>query len=100
MNRGTFKDKTSLFYLTKPKNLNLISSPIEQKISKNENGFSISLSSNYLQKNIFLYSTVKGKFSDNYFDLLPGEIKKIQFTSKSNSLENVKIKTLNELINL
>ena len=98
--KGTFKDKTSLFYLTKPKNLNLAQSPIKQKISKNKDGFSISLSSNYLQKNVFLYSTVKGKFSDNYFDLLPGEIKKIQFTSKSNSLENVKIKTLNELINL
>ena len=100
MIRGSFKNKSSLFYLVKPKNLKLRQSYIEQNISKTKSGFSISLSSQTLQKNIFLHSNIKGHFSDNYFDLLPGEIKKIQFKTKSKSLDDLKIKTLNQLINL
>ena len=48
---------------------------------------------------MFLYSEVKGHFSDNFFDLLPNKIVEIEFKTEAEKLKDLKIKTLNEFVN-
>lgn len=99
------KHQKSLYYLSNPKNLKLSSDPI-QNIYINErptkDGFDIYLLADDLKKNVFLSTNVKGSFSDNYFDLLPGKAYVIHFKTdtKEFKLEDLKIKSLNDLVNL
>lgn len=61
------------FYFVYPKELKLKSPVIELTTSKTNEGYSITLTSKKLAKNVFL-STKDGKgfFTDNFFDLIPG----------------------------
>ncbi len=93
----TFNEKTSLFYLEKPKNLNLLKGAISKTITKTATGFSISLKSTVLQKDLFLITKQKGHFSDNFFDLLPNKEVLIEFTSNAKTLDGLQIKSLNML---
>jgi len=93
-----FNNERSLFYLVKPKDLNLPKGIITKVITKTVSGFKIELSSTTLQKDMFLYSVEKGHFSDNYFDLLPNEIRTIEFKTTAKSLEDLKLKRFNNLI--
>ncbi len=63
-----------------------------------KNAFSITLTSKTLQKNVFLNADVKGKWSDNFFDLLPNQPKTIYFYTHSKSLPKLRYKSLNNLI--
>jgi beta-mannosidase len=66
-------------------------------INKSPEGYLIMLSSNQLAKNVYLVSGQKGSFSDNFFDLLPGEMRTVTFKTKDNSTgfeRNLKILTL------
>jgi beta-mannosidase len=92
-----FDTQTSFHYFAKPKDLNLPKGGIDKKIFKTNNGFSIRLKSNVLQKELFLFTDEKGHFSDNFFDLMPNETKVITFTSDSETLPDLKIKTLNTI---
>jgi beta-mannosidase len=92
-----FDTHTSFYYFTKPKDLNLPQGDIDKKIFKTNKGFSIRLKSNVLQKELFLFTKEKGHFSDNFFDLMPNETKVITFTSESETLSDLKIKTLNTM---
>ena len=92
-----FDTHTSFYYFTKPKDLNLPKGDIDNKIFKTNKGFSIRLKSNVLQKELFLFTKEKGHFSDNFFDLMPNETKVITFTSESETLSDLKIKTLNTI---
>jgi beta-mannosidase len=94
----TFDNKTRLFYFKKPKDLKLKKSPIDRTITKTTNGFLITLKSTTLQKNVFLHTKVKGHFSDNYFDLMPNETIIIKFETESFTLDDLKIKSLNDVI--
>jgi beta-mannosidase len=85
-------------YLVKPKALKLKEAPISQRITKIKNGFKITLKSTTLQKNIFLYTKEKGHFNDNYFDLLPNNEIDIEFTSDAPILNDLKLKSLNDLL--
>ena len=93
-----FNNKLSYFFLVKPKDLELTQESIIKTITKTENGFQIVLTSSTLQKDVFLFCNNKGHFSDNYFDLLPNEIKTIHFETEGKSLDDLKIKTLNGLL--
>ena len=93
-----FNNTTSTFYLTKPKDLKLQNVEITKEITKTSSGFNIKLSSTTLQKDVFLFSKAKGHFSDNYFDLLPNETIEIDFETDFKTLEDLKIKTLNQFI--
>ena len=93
-----FNDVKSMYYLAKPKDLKLKKAPIEQTITKTANGFKITLQSTTLQKDVFLYAKAKGHFSDNYFDLLPHTSITIEFETEAERLEDLKIKTLNDLL--
>ncbi|MDG1398810.1 MAG: glycoside hydrolase family 2 protein [Polaribacter sp.] len=91
-----FNSQKSLFYFTKPKELNLPKEKIKTKFIKNKNGFSIYLKSKVLQKDVFLSTNEKGHFSDNFFDLLPNQEIQVEFNTKSKKVLNLKIKTLNK----
>ena len=90
-----FGETNALHYFAKPKDLNLIRSEIFSEISKNENGFLVTLSAKSLHKDVFLFSSEKGKWSDNFFDLIPGEEKVVQFTTQAKKL-NFEMKSLNQ----
>jgi beta-mannosidase len=69
------------FYFSSPKDLKLQKAQITKVIKVTDNGYSIMLTSDKLVKNLFLSTDEKGRFSDNYFDLLPGEKVQINFTT-------------------
>ena len=92
-----FNNQTSFYYFAKPKDLNLPKAAIEKEIVKTKKGFSIRLKSSVLQKEVFLFTKEKGHFSDNFFDLMPNEIKVITFKSDIETLSDLKIKTLNKI---
>ena len=92
---ATFNENSSLFYLEKPKNLNLLKGEISKTITKTATGFSISLKSTVLQKDLFLITKQKGHFSDNFFDLLPNKEVVIEFISDAKTLDDLQMKSLN-----
>ncbi|MFD1135187.1 beta-mannosidase [Paenibacillus urinalis] len=57
----------------------------EVKITEVEgpDGTRFVLESNMLAKQVWLDSEVEGVFSDNFFDLLPGEVKEVSFASRT-----------------
>lgn len=92
-----FNGHKSFYYFEKPKNLNLPKGKIAKQITKTQKGFLITLKSSVLQKDVFLHTQTKGRFSDNFFDLLPNEIKTLFFETDVKSLKDLKIKTLNNI---
>ncbi|WP_430413236.1 beta-mannosidase [Kordia sp.] len=88
---------TSLFYLVKPKDLELSVNEIDTFITKRSEGFAIQVSSKTLQKDVFLHTKVKGHFEENFFDVLPGETKTILFKTDSDTIDDLALKTLNEM---
>lgn len=93
---ASFQGESSNFYFVKPKELDLKPSKIQHKITKIEGGFEIEISSDVLQKDVFLHTKEKGHFSDNFFDLLPNETKTIFFETKAESIDDLKLKSLNQ----
>lgn len=79
--------ESTLFYFEKPKNLELTEPKVTIRY-RNEN--TMEISTDVLAKNIFL-SSDKVHFSDNYFDLLPGEKKEIYFEG---TIKKVDVKSL------
>jgi len=73
---------SNLLYLAFSKELNLSKPNITKKIKSTSNVFRIELSADRLVKNLYLSLDEDGFFSDNFFDLLPGEKKAVNFTSK------------------
>lgn len=67
------------FYFVKPKDMNLFKPEIKITIEKEEDHFVLVLLSDVLAKNVFVDCRVNGKYSDNYFDLIPGEETIIKF---------------------
>jgi beta-mannosidase len=94
----TLNTSKYLSFLAKPKNLKLKISAIRSEISKTDFGFQIRLSSTTLEKDVFLFCNDTGIFSDNYFDLLPNEVKIIDFKTDVKTLDSLKIKTFNSFI--
>ncbi|CAM1363008.1 beta-mannosidase [Tenacibaculum xiamenense] len=92
-----FNKESRIIYLTKPKNLKLKKAPITTSIKKTENGFSVCLKSVTLQKDVFLHTTEKGRFTDNFFDLLPNTETTVKFITNANNIGDLKIKNLNSI---
>ena len=63
----------------------------------------MTLSSSKLAKDVFIQIPVQGaRFSDNFFDLLPGENKKITITSpdiKKGEQQNITVKHVRDTYN-
>ncbi|MBV6439612.1 MAG: hypothetical protein EPGJADBJ_01257 [Saprospiraceae bacterium] len=68
-----------LFYLCPPKKLALPKTSVSLKVEQVNDGYQLSLESAKLAKNVLLGTDADGFFSDNYFDLLPGERKTVLF---------------------
>lgn len=96
--RIRFAEAEYLHYFTKPKALQLQQGSIKTEIVSTETGFSIRLSSETLQKDVFLSTKDKGVFDENFFDLLPHTSKTIHFKTADKSTPRLTIKTLNQLI--
>ena len=71
---------------------------IQTEITKTGDGFRIKLSSETLQKDVFLFTTEKGKFHDNFFDILPNEVMLIYFKTEAEHLDDLQLKTFNNFI--
>ncbi|WP_299608655.1 glycoside hydrolase family 2 protein [uncultured Aquimarina sp.] len=94
-----FEGKKANFYLVRPKDLRLPEHNVQLEMTKVSEGYEITVSSSSLQKDVFLYTDKKGHFEDNFFDILPGETKKLLFQTKGDiKLEDIKVKTLNSVI--
>ena len=62
------------FYFKPFKSLDIPKPKVEYTITKADNGFNIELKTDKLAKNVYMQiGDEEGFFSDNYFDLLPGE---------------------------
>ncbi len=95
-----FGQSEYLHYFVSPKDLKLTKDKKETEISieidKTKEGFRVTLSSKTLQKNVFLMTDTKGKFEDNFFDLLPNESKIIFFSTENKNTPKLQYKTLNQ----
>ncbi|MDO1502404.1 glycoside hydrolase family 2 protein [Winogradskyella maritima] len=95
---ATYQGQTFLHYFERPKNLKLKQSLINKSISKTADGFLIELQSETLQKDVFMFSNLKGHFEDNFFDLLPNQTRAIQFKTDATELDDLQIKTFNTFV--
>ncbi|HHT22968.1 MAG TPA: glycoside hydrolase family 2 protein [Bacteroidales bacterium] len=89
-----------IHYFDVPKNLNLPETNIQTKVKQENGKITVTLSSKRLAKDVFIEFPVQGaKFTDNFFDLLPGEKRVITITSpkiKQNEKYEISVKHLRE----
>jgi beta-mannosidase len=65
---------TDFHYFTRPKDLKLKDPQLTFKLDVHRDTIEITLKAINLAKNVFLYGDgINGQFSDNYFDILPGQ---------------------------
>lgn len=69
----------NFIYFSSSKNLDLPEATILHIVTKADAAYVIELRSDKLAKNVYLSTSHEGFFSDNYFDLMPGVPKKVQF---------------------
>jgi beta-mannosidase len=81
------KPASAVKIFTKAKNLKLHTNKPEFEISKTKDAYLLTFKSKSLIKGLQISCSEDGFFSDNYFDLLPGEETKITFKTNSTSLK-------------
>jgi beta-mannosidase len=75
----------NILYFAPPKDLELPVPEIKKVVTATPEGFKINLSCDKLVKNLYLSTSAQGDFSNNYFDLLPGESVDVKFIRKNKS---------------
>ena len=103
------KDKTGkkiaeeVYFFNKTKDLELPRTNVFMKVKQSDGKCEVTLSSSKLAKDVFIQIPVQGaRFSDNFFDLLPGENKKITITSpdiKKGEQQNITVKHVRDTYN-
>ena len=101
--RLSYKDSlgtyTYLHYFVPEKQLQLKKLNIISDFSQTSGGYVMKLSCPILLKNIAISSAKNLRFSDNYFDLIPNETKRVFIkTSKKILYSDIKLRSLNELM--
>ena len=82
-----------VYFFNKTKNLNLPQPTVRISLKEVKGGYELTLKSDKLAKDLFVEVPVQGaRFSDNFFDLLAGETKKISI--KTPSGEKIDSKTI------
>lgn len=83
-----------VYYPVYPKYQQLPQAKISCKKTRKGGGYELTLKSSQLARDVFIEIPVQGvRFSDNFFDLLPGVTRKITVTSADGSpLENIDVK--------
>lgn len=71
----------NISYFAEPRNLNLPKVVINKKITLTPTGYTLELTSDKFARYVFLSIDKQGFFSDNYFNLIPGEKKIITYTT-------------------
>lgn len=81
----------NILYLDTIKNVNLLKPTINSTVTENGKRFRVHLSTDVVAKNVYLLlaNDISSAFDENYFDLIPGENRIVEFTS-SLSLEQIK----------
>ncbi|MCX6282517.1 MAG: glycoside hydrolase family 2 protein [Bacteroidetes bacterium] len=93
---------SNTFYFVPVKDLSLEKMEITSEFLKISGGYKITLKSDKLAKNVWLNTGLKGRFSDNYFDLLPGEPVEIFFFTSINQADfpgKIMIRSLQDTYN-
>jgi beta-mannosidase len=89
-----------LYYFKPTKDLDLKQANISFECNKNPKGYTVIIEADKLVKNIYLeFTGVKGRFSENYFDLLPNQKHILNFTTNEiigNPKKSLKIKSLTD----
>lgn len=100
----TLKDKSGSvlteepYFFHKTKDLNLPQTKVSYKVKQMDGTFEVTLSSKGLAKDVFIEIPVQGaRFSDNFFDLLPGQSKKIRISSPSLKKEDKTVLTVKHI---
>ena len=89
----------NVLYFVPPKNLDLPRPGLRKAVFKTPDGYRITLESDYLAKNLHLcFPRYEGLFSDNYFDLLPGEQKTVLFKTDAAITETTSDLQLTSLV--
>jgi len=94
---------TNILYFLPPKELNLPKSVVKKSLKEEKGEIILELSADKLVKNLYLsLEEGDGFFSDNYFDILPGQIITIHFTPSSSMdlktfEKNLKLMKLDEI---
>jgi beta-mannosidase len=89
-----------LYYFVAPKKLLLPPPRIALSVAPAEKGYRLELESPVLVKSVYLSAGAPGRFSDNYFDVLPGERRVVLFETQhifDNPQEAFRIKHLQQL---
>lgn len=90
------------YFYAAPKDLNLPEAKVTADLKKEGNKLVIKLSTDKLAKNVFLsIDSCESRFSDNYFDLLPGDRVAVTMNlcgDQEITKDDLKITTLNSLI--
>lgn len=89
--------RQNILYFYPPKDLALKKPNIQTEIISNGKNYRIKLSTDYLAKNVYLDIDTKGRFTKNFFDLLPNSPVYVEFKTQEdipNFKERLKIKTL------
>jgi len=94
---ASFGDLRAHYFFCSPKDLPLQEGTLKWSMIRLESGFEITLESEVLQKDLFLSAQVPGRFSDNFFDLMPHEKKVVQFNTGADSI-HLSYRSLNSLI--
>ncbi len=92
-----FGEHSAHYYFDRPKNLVLSSGNINFNITKQENQFTIKLTSEVLQKDVYLFTDVEGTFSDNFFDIKPNETITVIFSTVADEIGQIQYKSLNKI---
>ena len=83
-----------IYYFAYPKNQNLPDTPLKYKVKHKDGVCEVTIRADKLARDVFIEVPVQGvRFTDNFFDLLPGQKKTVRITSPEGySLENMEVK--------
>ncbi|WP_281613498.1 glycoside hydrolase family 2 protein [Flammeovirga sp. SubArs3] len=84
----------NIFHFAPEKDLKLQSGVVKSEIKQSKDKTIITLTASSYAKNVFLSSPgVDGHFSNNYFDILPGETVEVEFTGADKAPKGISIKS-------
>jgi len=92
----------NIYFFEAAKDLHLPLAEINSQVDRTKDYYRVTLSSNTLARNVYLsMENCQMQFSDNYFDLLPGETKTVMYKAPGedeDQCKELKIKILNNLL--
>lgn len=99
-NRSGQKLMEETYFFNPPKDLNLPNPTLRYRLKQRDGVWEMTLTADKLAKDVFIEIAEQGvRFSDNFFDLLPGEKRKITISSpllKKDGKVNIRVRHLAE----